>query len=752
MKELELKKWRLTCHYPYVPILGKSVETGVQLRGIFEPLEVDVPCSIYEALEKKDIIKNVEEGINSLFAEWVRDRWWLYETDFTVLKSNDKKYSLDFMGVDYACDIYLNNNYVGYHEGELLPFSMEVSDYLLNGNNHLRVLVRNIPEGMGQIGCTELHEIQRHRFDYRWDFSCRLLNIGIFRPVILSYSGKHKLKSFNFNVIDACNGVASLETEISGEGKYFVNVRLYDGDNIIFDNTECGDNPFVTFEIKVKDVKLWFPNKEGSQNLYKLEISVLDEEGKLSNRKIQNVGFRTIQFLKNPGAPEGALPYTLVVNGKKIFIKGFSITPFDQQMGRINRTVYENYVRAAAEANANMIRVWGGGVIEQDEFYELCSRYGILVWQDFIQSSSGLSNVPCENANFLKALEQEVEYTVKTKRNFPATCIFCGGNEIFGKDGRPVTFDNSNIALIKKIVERYSNIYMLPSTSSGPTQEASLTTPSLNHDIHGPWVFLGNKGEYEHFNQLKCLFAGEFGVPGLASIEQICRITGEKDPVIKSMQDPVWRHHGDWWDIKGDVLDVFGYIPDTMQDYILLSSYIQVNALYYAVNSFRRSAPYQSGCLIWQLNEPFPNISCTSLIDFYGHKKHAYYAVKDAFEHTNISFKYGQLSYSEGDTIESEIYITCDDKNGEYDIDIHIESDGAEISSISKKTVVKGCLSALVQTVSLKIPEHSSGITIYVVLKDCQKNMKKLYGIFFPVKGGKKIVENIKKLYSALHY
>lgn len=750
MEKMQLKKWKLTCHYPYVPILGKSVETGVSLRGIFEPIDVEVPCSIYEELEKNALIENVEEKMNSLKAEWVKDRWWLYETDFDIEKNNFEMYNLNFEGVDYACYVYLNNNYVGYHEGELLPFSMDVTEYIADGKNHLRVLVKSIPEGMGQIGCTELHNFMRHRFDYKWDFSCRLLNIGIFRPVYLTSVGKTKIESLYFKVIDAKKGKATLYTEVSGTGKYVLKTSLFDDNKTVFESELSSERIQTMQEIVVNNAKLWFPNNEGEQNTYRLQISVYDYKGILCDTKIQTVAFRNFAFKQNPGSPEGAIPYTLEVNGKKVFIKGFSITPLDQQLGRVNYEVYERFVKAAVKANANLIRVWGGGVIEHDDFYELCSRYGIMVWQDFIQSSSGVSNVPCEETEFLNSMAQEVEYTVKSKRNYPATCIFCGGNELFGKNGRPVTFDNKNIALIKSIVEKYSDVYFVPSTSSGPTQEASLTEYTLNHDIHGPWIYLGNKSEYNHFNKLKCLFAGEFGAPGVCSLEQLKRITGQEKPAVKSMQDPIWRHHGDWWEVGQNILDVFGYVPQDIEDYCVLSNYLQVNALYYAISSFRRNAPYQSGCIIWQLNEPFPNVSCTSLIDFYGNKKPAYYAVKDAFAPTNVSFKYEQLSYSANEKFETELYLACDGQNGEFDMEIVAEANGKKIVEKCKKVTIKGLPIVYVTTLSFEMPENSGGITVYAKLKGVEG--ERLFATFFPERGSRKAIDFIKKLYTTLHY
>ncbi len=750
MKKLQLKSWKLTCHYPYVPILGKSVETGVNLRGIFEPIQVEVPCSIYSALEENGIIENVEEKMNSLKAEWVKDRWWLYETDFDINKDDNERYSLNFEGVDYACYIYLNNNYVGYHEGESIPFTMDVSEYIFDGKNHLRVLVKSIPEGMGQIGCTELHNFQRHRFDYKWDFSCRLLNIGIFRPVYLVEHGKIQLENFYFKVTDEIKGKALLSTEVSGNGKYTLQTSLFDGETAVYEKTLKLDKINASQEITVENAKLWFPNKEGEQNIYTLVICIYDETGRMTDQKCQTVAFRKFVFKQNLGAPVGAIPYTLEVNGKKVFIKGFSITPLDQQMGRVDKNVYERFVQSAYEANANMIRVWGGGVIEHDDFYELCSRYGIMVWQDFVQSSSGISNVPCEDAEFLNSMAREVEYTVKSKRNYPATCIFCGGNELFGKNGKPVTIDNKNISLIKGIVEKYSDVYFVPSTSSGPTQEASLTEYTLNHDIHGPWIYLGNKGEYNHFNRLKCLFAGEFGAPGVASLEQLKKITGEEKPVVKSMQDPIWRHHGDWWEVGHNILEVFGYVPEDIQEYALLSGYLQVNALYYAVNAFRRNAPYQSGCLIWQLNEPFPNIACTSLIDFYGNKKKAFYAVRDAFRPNNISFKYDQLSYSAGEKFDVELYLKNDEQNGNFEVEIFVEEDGVEIFRKTENVTVKGGGSVRISTLSLTMKDSNGGITVYAKLKNGED--EKLYGTFFPENGSRKAVQCVKNLYSALQY
>jgi beta-mannosidase len=607
--------------------------------------------------------------MNSLAAEWVKDRWWLYRTEFNAADIS-QRIKLQFDGVDYKCRVYLNGVLLGTHEGALTPFEFDIKDIVSYTNpNALCVIVEHAPDEMGQIGITGKTKTQRQRFDYKWDFCTRLVNIGIYRPVKLVYCGNATIESYRFAARKpAAGGIADLSVGIAYKGDFSgsLNASLcYRGREVYRSSTPIaargGSDSAVALKVSVDGVKLWHANGCGEPDTYALALEIVDGSGSVSYSQTHTIGFRDIEFVQNEGAPDGSLKYTCVLNGKRLYLRGFNITPLDQLLGSETDARYRELVRAAKDANANIIRVWGGGIIESETFYDLCSQNGILVWQDMIQSSSGINNEPAESPEFLRLLEDEVRFAVRQRRNYPCLAVLCGGNELFGSDGRPVTNKNKNIALIEKIVnEEYPGCHFLPSTASGPAQEADLVNAENNHDIHGPWLFLGAVGHFEFYNTVKCLFAGEFGCDGMASYRQLKKILPKKRLKVTDMaKDAVWRHHGDWWDASGAVGGIFGKVG-SLKKYIRLSRFIQAEALSYAVGAHRRRAFYQSGCMVWQLNEMFPNVSCTTLKEYYGGFKPAYYAVKRAYGCAAVSFRYDKLIYSPGEMIDIKLYATSD--------------------------------------------------------------------------------------------
>ena len=671
-----ISDFKVSPHYPYTPLLGKSVETGACLRGIFDDIAVKVPSNLYNELTRHGMIEDPRVGLNSLKCEWVSARWWLYDAEF--IPQSEGPCKLVFEGVDYKCHVYLNGVKLGEHTGALTSFAFEVGDLLVpEKTNFLRVLVEHAPDEMHQIGYTERTRTQRQRFDYKWDFCTRMVNIGIYRPVRLEWHGGADITDFSFRTTDfrRCEGIVRLKVD----GPASLRIEIFDKEQRVFEKeTKVEAKEYYSLPVRVTGGQAWYPNGEGMPKVYRLVLETF-VKGKPACKKEQIIGFRKIRLVQNENSPENSLSYTFEVNGKRIYARGFNVTPLDQMLGTETENRYRAILEAAAEAHANLIRVWGGGIIEQPIFYQICSELGLMVWQDMIQSSSGLSNRPSEDPEFLRLLAESVDQFARTRPNYPCTAVACGGNELFGEDGRPVTEENGNIRMIKEILKRKCpDLCFLPSTASGPVQEASMTRPEMNHDIHGPWLYLG-ENLYDHYNHLECLFAGEFGCNGMASVSQVRRILAEDEPEVSDMTgNLVWRHHGDWWDISRPLEELFGKI-DSLDDFVSISQYLQAVGLYYGISRFRRQAFRQSGCLVWQLNEMWPMISCTTLIEYYGNRKPAYEAAKRAFDKVFLSFRFEKLAYQRGEKIPVSVYLTSEKPLGNFDVEICFRADGVEI-------------------------------------------------------------------------
>lgn len=666
--ELSLSKleWELKGYWPYVPLKVVSMETGQIMHGVTDWLPAKVPGGVHVALWEAGIINNPYFGLNSLNCEWVENRWWMYRTRFDRSWIGDyegKRLNLVFKGLDYEVDVFLNNEIIGNHKGMFTKLSVDITDKLLD-ENELIVVFKSVPEEMGQIGYTSKTKTQKSRFNYKWDFSTRLVNIGFWKDVVLEIKDEKEFEDIKIdtNLVDN-DGIV----HISGIVKTYNNMGCDD----VFVKTTLSKSgrentvivPVIngTFSstIAVEDPDLWWPNGVGKPELYKLNMQLIE-----SNRVMTEVdcrmGIRKVQFIQNTEAPDDALPYTCSINGEKVYIKGVNITPIDHVYGDVRDEQYQILVQQMANANINLVRVWGGGLIEKEIFYDLCDQYGIMVWQDFIQSSSGLDNKPSEDPEFLSLLKESSTEAIKNVRNHPSLVLYCGGNELMESGRVPVTFDNKNIGMLRQLVNELDNKTMfLPATASGPREHIT-KDKNISHDVHGWWHYEGNPGHYELYGELDNLFHSEFGVAGCSSLKSLEKFLPEEDLIPTIMSNNLrWMHHGEWWDTLERDRELFGaFQRNSLESFVKASQFIQSEGLRYIVESNARRAFRNSGSIVWQLNEPWPNASCTSLIDYYGETKSVYYALKRVYEEDHVSLVYRCLNETIGTSVSYPVFLT----------------------------------------------------------------------------------------------
>lgn len=673
-----LNDWQVQGYYPYEPILGNSVELGTHLMGITDFFPAEVPGCIHNDLQKIGLLPDPYYDLNSLACEWVSERWWNYQTTFIPPKK-EGRIELVLEGVDYIARIYLNSKPLCRHEGMFEPCVVDITDLVKYGEeNVLNVLLEDAPKEMGQIGYTDRTHTQKSRFNYKWDFSVKMVHLGIYKPVYLNCTKSAKISETHFKTIEPLKGVAEYSVVLNSvvDGEFEVNASLSDGQVIWGENKVCslkkGANE-VVFSINVDNVTPWYPQGYGKQALYDLEFKVL-QNGEVSDCKNEKVGFRQITLEKNEGA-EGR--YVFTVNGTPIYIKGVNMVPLDVLYGKITDSDYERAVALIKQANINLVRVWGGGLIESEKFYSLCDENGILVWQEFIQSSSGISNVPSKDKKFLELLEKNSSSAIKSRRNHPSLAVWSGGNELTDENGVPCDFTDENIALLKSLVDKFSpEIPMLPTSASGAHELASLDWLGENFDVHGPWKYIGVEDHYKFYNEIDSLFHSEFGVDGMSSYENLPKFLSEKNLVVTNMKENlVWRHHGEWWDTATRDKEIFGEIT-SLKDAVSASQFIQAEGLRYALEANRRRAFFNSGSIVWQFNEPYPNVSCTAVVDYYMKPKLAYYALQKAFSPLNASVSYNKLTYVKGEKINLSLFTSNDGTESETEVKCEILFDG----------------------------------------------------------------------------
>ena len=502
-------------------------------------LPARVPGSVVDDLVRAGEVPDPYFERNSLLAEWVAQRTWVY-------RRRVGGGTIEFEGVDHEATLFVDGGEVARHAGAFTPFRIEVPE----GDHLLAVAVHAAPQSEAQVGRTSRVRVHKSRMGYGWDFCPRLVHQGIWRSVKLDPPPA------TFPSVTLADGVGSVEV---------------DGDVVL----------------RVESPELWWPNGMGEQRLYRAG----DFE----------VGFRTLEFDD----------YRFVVNGVPMPVRGWNWVPIDALYGVPRPEKLAHLLRLAARANVNLLRVWGGGLIETREFYDLCDRLGLLVWQEFSQSSSGIESIPSDDPAFVATMVAEAREIVPRLRRHASLALWSGGNELDGDDSTPVLG-----ALRDVVAELDRGRAWLP------------TSPLGERDVHGPWEHQGLHAHNAHYDTRTFLLHSEFGVEGMTNRRALEALISEAHRWPADRSNPVYEHLGAWWNNAPLVQDVFGGRIADVETMRRASQWLQYEGLRYAVEAtIRRGA----GVIPWQFNEPFPNAWCTSAVDYHGEPKPAYFGVARAY-------------------------------------------------------------------------------------------------------------------------
>ena len=616
---------------------GPPAQAGIS--GGWRPARV--PGSLIDDAWRAGEIPNPYVDRNSLAAEWLPQRTWLYRRAFGVPAEAPPNAALRFDGLDPGGTVFLDGEEVGRHAGMFVPLEIDLQDRLRPGSRHdLVVVVEPAPSMPSQVGRTELARHHRSRMGYGWDFCPRMINTGIWRSVCLELRG------------DAWLGRPAIDVTLEGRGPASVQVSVpvrgeADGARVVArlfgpgDSREAASSTAPVVDggaailLRVNRVQRWWPNGSGDQPLYRLQLE-LEVGGTLLDRRETRIGFRTAALRLNAGAPEDALPYTLVVNGRPTWIRGWNWVPMDAAYG-VPRPPgrLRHLVELLRRANVNLVRVWGGGLIESEAFYDACDEAGVVVWQEFAQSSSGVSNTPSDDPAFTDLMRREAESIVPLRAHHPSLAIWCGGNELADADGCPLDERHPVLAVLHEVVRRSaSGRAWLPTSPSGPRFDNSLAAvaddPSSLHDVHGPWEHQGLAEQHALADATTNLLHSEFGVEGMTNLATLRATVTQPGRWTADRSDPVLAHRGGWWNNRPFVERTFGG-DLSLEELERASQHLQADGLRTLIEGDRRRWPRNAGSLPWAFNEPFPNAWSNAAVDYFGVPKPAYHAVGEAY-------------------------------------------------------------------------------------------------------------------------
>jgi len=370
-------------------------------------------------------------------------------------------------------------------------------------------------------------------------------------------------------------------------------------------------------------------------------VCLLDGEGNILDREERSVGFRQVGWKACEGGPEGALPWICEVNGEDVFLQGFNWVPIRPNFADVGEDQYRRLLETYRDLGTNLLRVWGGAVLEKECFYQICDELGIMVWQEFPLSSSGIDNWPPEEPQAIAAMEEIATSYVRRRQHHPSLIIWCGGNELQGAldggkqgIGKPVDCEHPMMAVQEEVVQALDPTRrFLPTSSSGPRFGAAAEDfgKGLHHDVHGPWNHAGSlEGWYAYWDGDDALLRSETGMPGSSSAEILRVFGGELAWPPDKHRNPWYRHVSPWWDQWGEYLAEEGD-PEDLEGYVAWSQKRQADGLAHVTRRCKERFPAIGGLLFWMGHDCFPCPINTAVIDFNGEPKPAGEAIGRIF-------------------------------------------------------------------------------------------------------------------------
>ena len=397
------------------------------------------------------------------------------------------------------------------------------------------------------------------------------------------------------------------------------------------------------FALSIAEPTPWWPRGEGAQALYRLEILEVSA-GRESPVLACDIGFKHVEWRPCAGAPAEALPWLCVVNGRPIFLQGVNWTPVRMSYMDTTLVEVERLVGIYREMGCNLLRVWGGSTLETPEFYAACDRAGLLVWQEFPHSSSGMDSCPPGDEAFVTTSCEVARGFIRSRRHHACLLMWCGGNELNvdelfpgGRRRVPLTRAHPVLAALAAVVAQEDpGRRFLPTSPYGPRfhSERAEFGLGLHHEVHGPWGVDGfaEPGAWEsYWCDDDALFRGETGVAGASRLELIRAHAG--DEAIWPPTTPLWHHASGWW-TQWDRLEAsFAGLDgdDALAAYVEFTRAEQAEKLAFAVRAKKAQFPRCGGFLIWMGHDAFPCLANTSIIEFDHVLKPAAHAVAAVF-------------------------------------------------------------------------------------------------------------------------
>ena len=643
----------------------RQLHTGWEfsMYGSHEWLSAEVPGTVHQDLLAHDKLPDPFYGMNEEKIQWVEKEDWLYRTSFVVSEEEMSAEGtfLVFEGLDTYADVFLNGALLLKADNMFVGYRVPVKSVLKKGENKLVICFRSpIREAMPQWESNgfdypadndhfpqKLSVFTRKApYSYGWDWGIRMVTCGIWRPVYLEFVNKAVVEDYFVHQTSVSAARAEVDNQIEinniGNDRQEALVRVtyrypHEADQSIEKKVELqpGQNT-VSLPLSVESPHLWMPNGWGEPALYEFEASVW-VDGQLVSQKSHQIGLRQVRVVQEKDK-EG-MSFYFEVNGVPMFAKGTNLIPSDALLPRVTRARYARLLEDAQISHMNMIRVWGGGIYEDDAFFEEADKRGILIWQDFMFACTTYPHDPV----FLHRVSEEAEYNIKRLRNHASLAMWCGNNEIYEGLRYWGWKEKYTPEVYQQMLEGYDVLFrhLLPAKVKeldpgrfyleGSPYEANWGRPESWKiaDSHNWGTWYGQK-PFESLDTEIPRFMSEYGFQAFPEMKTIRTFASPEDYELES---PVMNAHQK--STIGNALikktmALYYPVPEKFEDLVYMGLVLQGQGMRHGMEAHRRNRPYCMGSLPWQLNDSWPVVSW-SAIDYYGNWKALHYQAKRVF-------------------------------------------------------------------------------------------------------------------------
>ncbi|MDZ7331335.1 MAG: glycoside hydrolase family 2 protein [candidate division KSB1 bacterium] len=640
--------------------------------GWEEWLPAQVPGTIHTDLLLNGRIGDPFYRTNERDQQWIDKVDWEYRTIFDLEKEmlQQENIQLIFDGLDTYVDVYLNGSKIHIADNMFRQWRVDCKSLLKRAGNELKLYFHspvkvdlpklaalgyqlpavNDQSENGGLGDKKISVFARKAgYHYGWDWGPRFVTSGIWRPIHLL--GWNKAQIDNIQIVQ--KGVTSelaeisavFEIESTSDQEMLLSIQLKDHPQIFVQRLvklNQGMNR-LSLDFRIDHPKLWWCNGLGEPHLYYLEAQLRRGHSVL-DAQVVRFGVRTLKLIQQPD--QWGKSFYFELNGVPVFAKGANYIPNDNFLPRVTRERYEQVVKAAAQANMNMLRVWGGGIYENDIFYDLCDQYGIMVWQDFMFACAMYPG----DEEFLESVKAEAIDNVKRLRNHPCLALWCGNNEIdvawshdtpggwgwkerFSEPLRRKLWNDYETIfhrLLPQVVAEYDpkTFYWPSSPLADWNQRASYE--STSGDVHYWGVWHGRE-PFENFKIRIGRFMSEYGFQSFPEFKTIQSYAQPADWDLSSEVMMAHQRSGIGNQRIKEYMDLYYRNPKDFQSLLYVSQVLQAEAIKSAIEAHRSKAPFCMGSLYWQLNDCWPVASWSS-IDYFGRWKALHYFARKAYQ------------------------------------------------------------------------------------------------------------------------